>query len=226
MLGRAPIVDFDGTLARLGVDWDGLRARLGITSLDELWTTEAGAGGGGELEGEAWRAVTEAEVAAARQAQPVDLMVSALARCEGFAVLTGNSQAAVDAFLDRRPELGLVVHLRDADGRAEPRGLDEHRIVERALDVVALPDRVMARDRNAAVPHHLLEEVLVHRERRARDAGADVRDARELEQPLHRPVLAERAVQDRQHDVDGSERGERAGLGGNGQRLRRTRLGV
>src|ERR1039458_9119053 len=94
MLGRAPIVDFDGTLARLGVDWDGLRARLGITSLDELWTTEAGAGGGGELEGEAWRAVTEAEVAAARQAQPVDLMVSALARCEGFAVLTGNSQAA------------------------------------------------------------------------------------------------------------------------------------
>jgi|ERR1035437_179349 phosphoglycolate phosphatase-like HAD superfamily hydrolase len=108
MLGRAPIVDFDGTLARLGVDWDGLRARLGITSLDELWTTEAGAGGGGELEGEAWRAVTEAEVAAARQAQPVDLMVSALARCEGFAVLTGNSQAAVDAFLDRRPELGSL----------------------------------------------------------------------------------------------------------------------
>jgi phosphoglycolate phosphatase-like HAD superfamily hydrolase len=52
--------------------------------------------------------VTEAEVAAARQAQPVDLMVSALARCEGFAVLTGNSQAAVDAFLDRRPELGSL----------------------------------------------------------------------------------------------------------------------
>ena len=26
MLGRAPIVDFDGTLARLDVDWDALAA--------------------------------------------------------------------------------------------------------------------------------------------------------------------------------------------------------
>jgi phosphoglycolate phosphatase-like HAD superfamily hydrolase len=108
MLGRAPIVDFDGTLARLGVDWDGLRARLGLTSLDELWTAEEGAGGGGELDGQAWRAVTAAEVAAAREAQPVERMVSALARCQGFAVLTGNSQAAVNAFLDRRPELGSL----------------------------------------------------------------------------------------------------------------------
>jgi hypothetical protein len=31
--------------------------------------------------------------------------VAALARCEGFAVLTANSQEAVSAFLGRRPEL-------------------------------------------------------------------------------------------------------------------------
>jgi len=105
MLGRAPIVDFDGTLARLGVDWDGLRARLGVTSLDELWTAANPAGDDGGLDGQAWRAVTEAEVAAARQAQPVGPVAAALARCAGFAVLTGNSQAAVDAFLDRQPEL-------------------------------------------------------------------------------------------------------------------------
>ena len=37
MLGRAPIVDFDGTLARLDVDWDGLRRSLGLGSLDDLW---------------------------------------------------------------------------------------------------------------------------------------------------------------------------------------------
>ena len=80
----------------------------------------------------------------------------------------------------------------------------------------------MARDGDAAVAHHLLEEVLVHRERGAGDAGADVRDAGELEQSLDGAVLAERAVEDRQHDVDGAERGERSGLGGNGQRLRRT----
>ena len=54
-----------------------------------------------------------------------------------------------------------------------------------------------------------------------RDAGPDVRDARELEQALHRAVLAERAVEDRQDDVDRAERGERARLGRDGQRLRR-----
>ena len=35
-------------------------------------------------------------------------------------------------------------------------------------------------------------------------------DVRELEQALHRPVLAERPVEDRQDDVDGAERRERA----------------
>ena len=62
--------------------------------------------------------------------------------------------------------------------------------------------------------------------RRAGDAGADVRDVRQLEQALDGPVLAERPVQDRQHDVDGRERSERAAFGGNGQRLRRTSPGA
>ena len=43
------------------------------------------------------------------------------------------------------------------------------------------------------------------------DAGADVRHPGELEQALHRAVLAEGAVQDREHDVDGAERGRRRG---------------
>jgi len=59
----------------------------------------------------------------------------------------------------------------------------------------------MAGDRNAAVAQHLLEEVLVHGERGGGNAGADVRDTGQLEQPLHRPVLAERPVQDREDDV-------------------------
>ena len=107
--------------------------------------------------------------------------------------------------LDRRRELLLGVHLRDADRRAEPRGLDEDRIAERVLDRIAEPDRVVRGDRDAAVAHDLLEQVLVHREGRGGDAGADVRDAGELEEPLHRSVLAERAVEDREDDVDGAE---------------------
>ena len=60
----------------------------------------------------------------------------------------------------------------------------------------------MLRDRDAAVAHDLLEQVLVHAERRGCHPCTDVRDVRELEQSLHRAVLAEGAVQDRQHDVD------------------------
>ena len=65
---------------------------------------------------------------------------------------------------------------------------------------------MFSRHRDAVVAEHRLEDVLVHAERRAEHAGADVRDAGELEQALHRPVLAERAVQHREDDVDVGER--------------------
>ena len=43
-------------------------------------------------------------------------------------------------------------------------------------------------------------------------------DARHLEQPLQAPVLAERPVQDRQHDLDPGQRGrDLAGHARNGQ---------
>src|SRR5439155_21492873 len=48
----------------------------------------------------------------------------------------------------------------------------------------------------------------------------------ELQQPLHGPDLAERAVQDRQDDVHDADHLERPGLGRNRQRLRRTSLGA
>lgn len=104
MLGRAPIVDFDGTLARLDVDWAGLRARLGLASLDELWE-RVDASADGWTDDPAWRAVTAAEIGAARVAEPVAPLVSALSACDGFTVLTGNSEAAVAAFLDNTPHL-------------------------------------------------------------------------------------------------------------------------
>ena len=54
--------------------------------------------------------------------------------------------------------------------------------------------------------------------------GADVGHAGELEQALDGPVLAERPVQDRQHDVDRAERLRRARVGEHRQRLRDVAL--
>ena len=78
----------------------------------------------------------------------------------------------------------------------------------------------MPRDGHAAVAHHRLEDVLVHAERRGEHPGADVRNVRQLEQPLHSAVLAERAVQDRQDDVDDAEPLERAAVVRDRQRPR------
>ena len=116
-------------------------------------------------------------------------------------------------------ELGLVVRLRDPDGGAEARRLDEDGIAERVPDLVAEPQRLVPRDRDAAVAQDRLEQVLVHAERRGRDAGADVGDAGELEQALDGAVLAERAVQHGQDDVDGAERLGRLRVGEDGETL-------
>ena len=104
---------------------------------------------------------------------------------------------------DRASQLVLVVRLRDPDRRAEPRRLHEHRVAERvrrsgvALRSVTLRVTGMPRSRE-----HRLEEVLVHAEREAATPAPTYGTPRELEQALHRPVLAERPVQDREHDVD------------------------
>ena len=91
----------------------------------------------------------------------------------------------------------------------EPRraGLTKHGIAERVARLVAETQRDVLGDGDAVVAEDRLEDVLVHAERRGEHACADVRDAGELEQALHRPVLAERPVQDREDDVDVGERG-------------------
>jgi len=119
MLGRAPIVDFDGTLARLDVDWNGLRCRLGLASLDDLWKA-VDASVEQWIEDPRWRAVSDAEIEAARRAEPVTALITALDACAGFAVLTANSEAAVAAFLDDRP--GLSARCLAVAGRETLRG--------------------------------------------------------------------------------------------------------
>ena len=109
--------------------------------------------------------------------------------------------------LDRGAELVVASHLRDADRGAETRRLHEHGVVEVVCGLVSFAKRDVARDGDPAVAENRLEEVLVHAESRRGDACADVGHAGELEEALHRAVLPERAVQDRQHDVDLPERG-------------------
>jgi phosphoglycolate phosphatase-like HAD superfamily hydrolase len=95
--GHAPILDFDGTLARLSVQWSELRHRLGVRRIDDLWASGAAA---------RWGEVTDAEVEASRIARPVPAVLRLLREVERFAILSNNSELAVGAFLDRFPELG------------------------------------------------------------------------------------------------------------------------
>jgi hypothetical protein len=104
ILGPAPVIDFDGTLARLSVPWGDLRDSLDVDRIDDLWERhDAGA----------WGVVRTAEVDAATRAQPVPATVDALGGVVAFAVLTSNSEAAVTRFLARYPRLaarvGIVV---------------------------------------------------------------------------------------------------------------------
>ena len=72
--------------------------------------------------------------------------------------------------------------------------------------VSAVAQRQRRGDDDPGPAQHVLAEVLVHRDRRPEDAGADVRQPDRLEQALHRAVLAERPVQRREHHVDPRER--------------------
>jgi phosphoglycolate phosphatase-like HAD superfamily hydrolase len=92
ILGPAPIVDFDGTLACLPVPWDDLRARLDVERIGNLWDSETS---------DAWSTVRDAEIEAAGQAVPFEPVRADLERAATFAVLTSNSEDAVAHFLAR-----------------------------------------------------------------------------------------------------------------------------
>jgi hypothetical protein len=106
MIGLAPVLDFDGTLATLDVDWAGLRRRLNVDHIDDLWSR------GGD-----WNAVIDAEVSAASTAEAVTPVVTILSTVRCFAILTSNDARAVRRFLSRFPE--LVNRLTVVVGRRE-----------------------------------------------------------------------------------------------------------
>jgi phosphoglycolate phosphatase-like HAD superfamily hydrolase len=102
ILGLAPIIDFDGTLARLDVPWDAVRAELGVTHIGDLWHDRAP---------EPWAPVSRAEKEAARVADVVPEMRMALQHTNSFAILTSNGEASVWRFLDRFTDLSSRVQL-------------------------------------------------------------------------------------------------------------------
>ena len=100
--GRAPILDFDGTIARLDVAWSELRARLGLGRIDEVWASR---------DERRWDEVTAAEIEAARVARPGPAVGSLMRSLDSFAILTSNAERAVTVFLARFPALEQRVAL-------------------------------------------------------------------------------------------------------------------
>ena len=108
---------------------------------------------------------------------------------------------------DRLGELLPRPRLADPDRRAETRRLDEHRTAQLGDDSVegrrvAFDEGEKARDRQSAVAHEPLGDILVHRRRRAQHARADISDAGDFGCALNRAVLAEGPMQDREDDID------------------------
>jgi phosphoglycolate phosphatase-like HAD superfamily hydrolase len=102
ILGPAPILDFDGTLARLGVPWEEVRATLGVARIHDLWN---------EHEPRKWAIVNQAEQEAADVADIIPEVQDALEPTVSFAILTSNSETSVWRFLDRFNQLRSRVQL-------------------------------------------------------------------------------------------------------------------
>lgn len=108
--GPAPIADFDGTLAVLPVPWGELRERLEVRRIGDLW---------GDT-GARWSVVEEAEVAAAKVAEPIRSTHEVLMDGRAVAILTDNSENAVRAYLERFP--GLEARVLAVVGRESLKG--------------------------------------------------------------------------------------------------------
>ena len=123
-------------------------------------------------------------------------------------------------------QLGGVVHDRDARPRAEPRGLDDDREAERVLDLRRRSQRRPSGCARPGCPCRACTDLNRSLSMQSADAATpapDVGDARELEEPLHGPVLAEGPVQDREDDVHLAERLRQRRVRRHGQAVARRR---
>ena len=111
-------------------------------------------------------------------------------------------------------QVGQVGHPGDAQAGPGARGLDEQRqpeLGDARRDAVGVAVQLAREhhaeraDGQAVAREHQLHHVLVHADRGREHPGADVPHVGQLEQALQRAVLAERAVQQREDDVDLAE---------------------
>ena len=122
--------------------------------------------------------------------------------------------AAGDSFLDhdlrvvapcgvhRALELFSAGDLGDAERRPRAGRLHEDGIADLVgVDVLVRRDGPEVRRGDSSAPRDDVREGLVHAHGGALDVAARVGDAGQLQQPLDRPVLAEPAVQNGQHEV-------------------------
>ncbi len=96
----------------------------------------------------------------------------------------------------------------DEHGQSQPSDLSEHLRSRRAPPPLAhthVLDLLYARR-----SHQLLEQHLVHAQRRRRHPGPDICHIERLEHPLHGAVLPERTVQRPEHDVHAEQPRSRA----------------
>jgi phosphoglycolate phosphatase-like HAD superfamily hydrolase len=94
--GRVLITDFDGTLVKLAVDWPALRALLGVQRIRDVVTR-----GDPQLV----HIVAAAEREGAIWGQPVEAALAFVRGFDRYAVLSDNSEIAIDAFLSGYPEI-------------------------------------------------------------------------------------------------------------------------
>ena len=162
MTRAAAIVDFDGTLVELGIDWPALRRKLGVRSIDDVFGLE---------DQSMWEIVRAAEVDAAATGPAVEPVIRYLEDVTRIAILTANSSAAVEVFLERQPpvaaRVALIVARETSAGPKRRRDVFEraYRLCGDALG--AGPEVLYVGDQDYELAF-------------AADLGATVVDAREL----------------------------------------------
>lgn len=88
--------DFDGTLMDLAVDWRALREELGVSDIGELWKRNDPA---------PFERVTAVETQGARLGRDNSVAIEFVRRAGRFALISGNSEAAIQTFLARHADL-------------------------------------------------------------------------------------------------------------------------
>ena len=144
-------------------------------------------------------------------AQHRNLELARLGLFSSYALLHHQLAVVPGGQIERHREFLAVMRFADAHRRAQVRRLYKHRIGERRLNLRdglagrAFPlrpqQRHMLHNQQPGIGKEPLHHVLVHPRRRAQHARADIRDPRQLKEPLDGSILSKGPVQHRKNHV-------------------------